>query len=115
MECFVTHFSLVPLIALAGIASSFKYTAAEIGTVLWCADLLDWAFALAMLAYVNWLVYLLDMADSILEDWEFQMGKWIMTQLQQQQVHSGVGFSFIRPSAIGCVCVWSQKEQGQSL
>jgi hypothetical protein len=101
-ECLVTHFGPVPLVVVAGFATSFGYAAAGVDAVPWRAVLLDWAFASATLAYANALVYLLDEAGGILGERNFQMGDRIIAQSQQQQEHSGGGLPFIRPSAIGC-------------
>jgi len=101
-ECFVTHFGWVPLIAVAGLAASYEYAAAEVDAVSWRAVLLDWTFASAALAYANGLVYLLDKAGGILGERNFQMGNRMIAQSQQQQAHGGAGLPFIRPSAIGC-------------
>ncbi len=100
-ECFVTYFGTFFMIILSGFATAFEYVDRVSEAVLWRTVLRDWAFALATLAYANALVYMLDVAGSVLGEKNFHMGNRLLAQSQQQA--QGGGLLFIKPCAIGCL------------
>jgi len=100
-ECFLKQTGSIPLLVSSSLVTAYVYgadTDLDKEGAVWIA-VLDWAFASAVLAYVNAFVFLLDKAGRKLGETNFNVGNRAFIQAHQA---SGATVPNIKPTTIGC-------------
>lgn len=97
-ECFIRHFGVGTLVAVAGLCSVLDYASID-QAVSWSGFFLDYLFATVILVYINGLVFLLDVAGQKFGESNFHVGTRMFMQAHQT---SGATLPNLQPSPIGC-------------